>query len=193
MSTIDPAVPEQAEPVVDQEPAVFQEYGTVINLPIGLAAEHRRESVERLNQTLADLITLRDLYKKHHWQISGPDFYHLHLLLDKHAGEVSDLVDTVAERVQLLGGVSIAMGADVAEATRIERPPKGREKPAAQLSRLLDAHEVILTDARGAAEAASGYGDSGTEDLFVSEVVRQGELQVWFLAEHLVQVETDSV
>jgi starvation-inducible DNA-binding protein len=146
----------------------------------------RLEMTERLNQLLADTMTLRDLYKKAHWQVSGPTFYQLHLLFDKHYAEQSEIVDTIAERIMLLGGISVAMAADVAELTRIPRPPKGREEVPAQLSRLLDAHELVITYARELAELATKLGDSGTNDLAVSDVLRPSELQAWFLSEHLV-------
>jgi starvation-inducible DNA-binding protein len=155
-------------------------------MPLQLIEPVRLEMVERLNQLLADTITLRDLYKKSHWQVSGATFYQLHLLFDKHFGEQSELVDTIAERIQLLGGISIAMAPDVAELTRIPRPPKGREEVPVQLSRLLDAHEIIITECRELAELANKLGDAGTNDMVVSDVLRTSELQVWFLSEHLV-------
>jgi starvation-inducible DNA-binding protein len=143
---------------------------------------------EQLNQLLADTMTLRDLYKKSHWQVAGPTFYQLHLLYDKHYDEQVELVDAIAERIQLLGGVSLAMAGDVAETTQIERPPRGREEVPVQLSRLLDAHQVIIRHTRTLARRASELGDDGTNDLLVSEVLRTNELQVWFLSEHLVNV-----
>ena len=143
-------------------------------------------STKSLNAILADTITLRDLYKKHHWQISGPTFYQLHLLYDKHFDEQSSLVDEIAERIQLLGGISVAMAADVVELTGIERPPQGRETASVQVSRLIKAHERILVHARKAGHKAEEGGDCGTNDLLVSSVVRTNELQVWFLSEHLV-------
>jgi starvation-inducible DNA-binding protein len=143
---------------------------------------------EQLNQLLADTMTLRDLYKKSHWQVAGPTFYQLHLLFDKHYDEQVELVDSIAERIQLLGGVSLAMAADVAETTQIERPPRGREEVPVQLSRLLDAHQIIIGATRKLARRASALGDDGTNDLFVSEVLRRNELQMWFLSEHLVDV-----
>jgi starvation-inducible DNA-binding protein len=139
-----------------------------------------------LNQILADTMVLRDLYKKHHWQVAGHTFYQLHLLFDKHYGEQSTLVDTLAERIQSLGGISVAMAHDVAEMTRIERPPRGREEVPVQLSRLLEAHEIIIKETREAAMQVAAAGDDGTNDLLVSDVLRTHEMQVWFLAEHLV-------
>ncbi len=175
-------------PRYHQRAPEVQAFGTVANRgPLQLEEPVRLEMTERLNQLLADTITLRDLYKKSHWQVSGPTFYQLHLLYDKHYGEQNEIVDTIAERIQLLGGISIAMAADVAETTRIERPPKGREEVPVQLSRLLDAHQEIIVYCRELAERAQKLGDDGTNDLVVSDVLRANELQVWFLSEHLVE------
>src|SRR5438477_3501324 len=178
-----------AQPRLHQRAAEIQAYGTVNHLlPLELEEPVRLEMTEQLNQLLADTMTLRDLYKKSHWQVAGPTFYQLHLLFDKHYGEQVELVDSIAERIQLLGGVSISMAADVAETTQIERPPRGREEVPVQLSRLLDAHQVIIGESRKLARLASTLGDDGTNDLVVSEVLRTNELQVWFLSEHLVEV-----
>jgi starvation-inducible DNA-binding protein len=80
------------------------------------------------------------------------------------------------------------MAHDVAETTRIERPPRGREEAPVQISRLLEAHQLILEFAHQAAKRADEAGDDGTNDVLVSDVIRTNELQVWFLAEHLVDV-----
>jgi starvation-inducible DNA-binding protein len=177
-----------AQPYFHQTASEIQPYRTVSHLlPLGLEEPVRLEMTEQLNLLLADTMTLRDLYKKSHWQVAGPTFYQLHLLFDKHYDEQAELVDAIAERVQLLGGVSIAMAADVAETTRIARPPRGREEVPVQISRLLDAHQVIILAARKLARRASQIGDDGSNDFLVSEVLRTNELQVWFLSEHLVK------
>jgi starvation-inducible DNA-binding protein len=175
-----------ASPVLHQQGHETQPYGHHIRLPIALDEAVCKQSAENLNQVLADTITLRDMYKKHHWQVAGHTFYQLHLLFDKHAEEQDKLVDLVAERIQLLGGVSIAMASDVAETTLIPRPPKGREPVPVQISRLLHAHEIVLKEARTMARLAAKNEDDGTNDLLVSDVIRTNELQVWFVAEHLV-------
>ena len=182
------AILNQAKPLVNQHAHEIQPYGHLIKLPIALAENVCKESVENLNQLLADTMTLRDLYKKHHWQVAGPTFYQLHLLFDKHYGEQNELVDTIAERIQSLGGVSIAMAHDVAETTLVPRPPKGREEVPIQVSRLLHAHEIVLKEARTMARRAADSGDDGTNDLLVSDVIRTNELQVWFVAEHAVEM-----
>ena len=178
-----------AQPRLHQHAGEIQRYGTVSHqLPLELEEPVRLEMTEQLNTLLADTMTLRDLYKKSHWQVAGPTFYQLHLLYDKHYGEQSELVDAIAERIQLLGGISIAMAADVAEITQIERPPRGREEVPVQLSRLLDAHKIIIGECRTLARRASALGDDGTNDLVVSQVLRTSELEAWFLSEHLVNV-----
>ncbi|MDB5857096.1 MAG: hypothetical protein JWQ76_785 [Ramlibacter sp.] len=175
-----------AQPHFHQHAHEIQPYGTVLRYPLALGEKARVESVAVLNQVLVDTMTLRDLYKKHHWQVSGATFHQLHLLYDKHFLEQSGLVDAIAERVQMLGGVSIAMAADVAELTMIPRPPRGREQVPVQLSRLLEAHEMLLLAVRRGADKAAQLGDQGTNDLLVSQVLRTNEMQVWFLSEHLV-------
>jgi len=180
----------RARPLVGQKAPEIQPFGRIARLPNALSQTIALASVENLNQVLADTMTLRDLYKKHHWQVVGPTFYSLHLLFDKHYEEQNELVDLLAERIQSLGGVSLAMAPDVAETTLIPRPPKGREEVPVQISRLLHAHEIILKEARSMARQAAESGDEGTNDLFVSDLIRTGEKQVWFLAEHLVDAPT---
>jgi starvation-inducible DNA-binding protein len=178
-----------AQPRLHQKAREVQPYGTVTHaLPLDLEEPVRLEMTERLNLLLADTMTIRDLYKKCHWQVAGPTFYQLHLLFDKHHDEQVELVDSIAERIQLLGGVSLAMAADVAETTQIERPPRGREEVPVQISRLLDAHQIIIGQCRSLAERASKLGDDGTNDLVVSDVLRTSELQAWFLSQHLVEM-----
>ena len=179
---------ERARPLLHQKAREIQPYGKLTPMPIALDENVRAKSVENLNQLLADTMTLRDMYKKHHWQVAGHTFYQLHLLFDKHHGEQDELVDEIAERIQLLGGISLAMASDVAETTIIPRPPRGREEVPVQISRLLEAHEFILKEARAMAKQAQEDEDDGTNDLIVSDVIRTNELQAWFVAEHVVDV-----
>jgi starvation-inducible DNA-binding protein len=178
-----------AQPRIHQRAREIQVYGSVSHaLPLELEEDVRLEMTEQLNQLLADTMTLRDLYKKSHWQVAGPTFYQLHLLYDKHYEEQAEIVDTIAERIQLLGGISLAMAHDIAETTRIERPPRGREEVPVQISRLLDAHHIIIGHSRTLGKRASALGDDGTNDMVVSDVLRTNELEVWFLSEHLVEM-----
>ena len=182
------AIVARARPLARQSAHEFQAFSQTMPMPIALSQNVARKSVENLNQVLADTFTLRDLYKKHHWQVGGATFYQLHLLFDKHYEEQNDLVDAIAERIQSLGGVGLAMAPDIAETTNIPRPPKGREEVPVQISRLLHAHEIVLEEARSMARQAAKSGDGGTNDLLVSDVIRGNEKQVWFLSQHLVDV-----
>jgi starvation-inducible DNA-binding protein len=167
----------------------IQKYGEVTqDLPSHLSAKVRTDMCKQLNQLLADSIVLRDMYKKHHWQVAGPTFYQLHLLFDKHFDEQVEIVDTIAERIQLLGGVTIAMGGDVAQVTKIPAPPRGREEVPVQISRLLQGHKIIMQQCHEIADAADDAGDDGTNDMVVSDVLRANELQSWFIGNHLVEM-----
>lgn len=177
---------DSSQPVLHQHGHEIQHYGSLREFPIALKPDARSESCTLVNQILADTIILYHLYKKHHWMMRGHTFYQLHLLLDKHAGEQIELIDAMAERVQTLGGVAIADPRHVAEVTKLKRPPNGVEEVPMMLSRLLEAHELIISELREAIDKTAANQDSGTNDLLVSQVLRTNELQVWFLAEHLV-------
>ncbi|MCW2935321.1 MAG: protection protein [Actinomycetia bacterium] len=175
-----------SQPWLHQHGRQVQEFGTVRQFPIGLAEKARMYSCRQLNHVLADTQILYALYKKHHWLMRGATFYQLHLLLDKHASEQLELVDQIAERIQTLGGVAVGDPRHVAELTCLPRPPDGVEELPAMLSRLLEAHETILIHCHEDAARVMEQGDDGTNDLLVSDVIRTGEMQSWFLAEHLV-------
>jgi starvation-inducible DNA-binding protein len=175
-----------SQPLLAQHGTIIQEFGTLRLLPLALSHEARLLSCQLLNQILADTMILYSLYKKHHWQLRGPTFYQLHLLLDKHAGEQLELIDTLAERIQQLGGVAIADPRDVAEVTTIDRAPDGVEEVPAMLARLLSAHETIITAVRAAIEQTAQNSDGGSNDLLMGDILRTHERQVWGVAEHLV-------
>ena len=175
-----------SQPLLYQQGYTIQEYGTVRLLPIALSHEARLLSCQLINQILADTLILHSLYKKHHWQMRGPTFMQLHLLLDKHAEAQLELTDALAERVQMLGGVAIADPRHVAEITTIERPPNGVEEVPVMIARLLTAHETIIAELRAAIKQTAENGDDGSNDLLMGDVLRTHEQQVWFLAEHLV-------
>src|SRR5437762_7739879 len=179
-----------AEPRVHQRGREIQSYGSVTHaFHLELEEPVRLEMTTKLNQLLADSMTLRDPYKKAHWQVAGATFYQLHLLFDKHFDEQVEVVDGIAERIQLLGGLAIAMAHDVAETTQIERPPRGREEVPVVISRLLDAHQVIIRECREIADKADKLGDHGTSDMVVSDVLRINELQAWFIRDLLVETQ----
>ena len=181
---------QSTQPLLDQHGAETQRFGSLRLFPIALAYEARLESCQMLNHILADSMILYSLYKKHHWLVRGHTFFQLHLLLDKHASEQLELIDLLAERVQTLGGVAIADPRHVAEVTTVARPPDGAEEVPVMLSRLLEAHETVITKARDAINRAAVNGDAGTNDMLVSDVLRRHETQVWFVAEHLVATPT---
>jgi starvation-inducible DNA-binding protein len=176
------------EPKTDAPRIEIQRYGTLRELPLALPDKARADNCQLLNEILADTSILYALYKKHHWLVAGPTFYQLHLLFDKHAEEQLELVDLLAERVQTLGGIAVSDPRHVAEITNIERPPDGAEEVPAMISRLLDAHGTIIAEVREAIDATEKNGDWGSNDILMSDVLRRNELQVWFTAEHAVDV-----
>jgi len=181
-----------AQPNYHPKSYELQRYGMVHAVPLGMPEETLKQNVGMLNQLLADSITLYDLYKKHHWQVTGPTFYQLHLLLDKHAGEVLETVDLIAERIQTLGGVTTGMPFEVAEMTKIEHPPTGQEDVPALLARTVNAHATVITTIRAGIEQTDDNKDYATNDLLSSRILPMHELQVWFVSQHLVDTPIES-
>jgi starvation-inducible DNA-binding protein len=176
-----------AQPRFGQTGPELQRFGTLRLLPIALSSDARSESCRLLNEILADTTVLYAMYKKSHWNVAGPTFYQLHLLFDKHAEEQLELVDMLAERVQMLGGISVGDPRHAAELTSIPRPPDSAEEVPVVLSRLLDAHETIIEKVREALDKTEASKDMGTNDLLMGDVLRRHEMQVWFIAEHVVE------
>jgi starvation-inducible DNA-binding protein len=176
----------ETQPRLHQHGREVQRFDQIRTMPIGLEEEVRGEVAAMLNEVLSDTRILHDLYKKTHWLMRGETFYQLHLLMDKHAAEQEELVDSLAERVQTLGAIAVGDPRHVAELTAVPRPPDGAEEVPAMLSRLLEAHELVINGVREAAHRAQDLGDDGSNDLLVSEVLRTNELQAWFVTEHLV-------
>ena len=166
----------------------IQRFGSLRLLPIALSADARADSCRLLNEILADSMVLYAMYKKHHWLVAGPTFYQLHLLFDKHAEEQTEIIDLLAERVQSLGGIAVGDPRHAAELTTIERAPDGAEDVPAMIHRTLDAHETILEKVRDAIDKTEKNSDWGSNDILMSDVLRPNELQVWFIAEHVVDL-----
>jgi starvation-inducible DNA-binding protein len=184
-----------AQPNYHPKSYELQKYGMVHAVPLGMPEETLKQNIGMLNQLLADSITLYNLYKKHHWQVTGPTFYQLHLLLDKHAGEVLETVDLIAERIQTLGGVATGMPFEVAEMTKIEHPPTGQEDIPAMLARTVNAHATVIQTVRQGIEQTDENKDYATNDILSSDILPLHELQVWFVSQHLVNtpIESNSV
>jgi starvation-inducible DNA-binding protein len=180
------SAPKNAQPILGQRGREAQPYDTLVHYPLGISARAKVDNVTTLNELLARTMALRDMYKKSHWQVSGPTFYQLHLLFDKHYQEQVELMDLVAERIQTLGGVTIAMPRDVARVARSPRAKLGREQVPVELSRLVEAHARIISVARAIARQAAQNGDDATNNIIASNVLPVNEMQVWFLSEHLV-------
>lgn len=176
----------EGQPRLQQRSREIQSFNELRSLPLGMPEEAIGQSVTLLNQLLADSITLYQLYKKHHWQVAGPTFYELHLLLDKHAEEVEGSIDLLAERIQMLGGVAAGMPFDVVERTKIERPPLGAESIPSMLARTVNAHATVIRTVREGIELTERNKDYGTNDLLMSDILRMHEMQVWFISQHLI-------
>lgn len=150
------------------------------DLPVAI----RTEMVELLNARLADLIDLQMQSKQAHWNVKGPNFIALHELFDSVAAEVTEFVDTVAERIMALGGTADGTLASVAKRTTLKEYStaitSGREHVDALSTSLATAGKGL----RAAIETATAAGDADTADLFTG-ISRDLDKKLWFVESHL--------
>jgi starvation-inducible DNA-binding protein len=141
--------------------------------------------VDYLHQLLADTVTLRDMYAMQRRQVSDPAFHPRYLLFDRHFAGQHVLVEEISERVQTLGGITIDATHAITERTLIPRVHNGFAEASTHLSRLLQAHEIVLVVSRATAHEISQF---GTDEPTVSDVIRTNESHVWSLV-HFMALE----
>lgn len=150
---------------------------------IDLDAETREQVVRLLNQHLADTFDLYSQTKQAHWNVKGAQFFSLHELFDKLAGDLLGHVDTIAERATALGGTALGTARMAAANSRLAEYPDvvgSRESVEA----LVERYAALAASTRAAIDTADNLGDADTADLMTG-VSRDLDKSLWFLESHL--------
>ncbi|EPZ42556.1 DNA starvation/stationary phase protection protein Dps [Alicyclobacillus acidoterrestris] len=150
---------------------------------IHMSDEVRQHMVELLNRHVTDLTDLFIQTKLAHWNVRGSHFIAYHELFDELAGHLTELTDTVAERVTALGGVAGVPVQDIATQTSLPVWPLQTSQDLSVLQALAERWAVVANSAREAI-FKSAEEDPDTSDLF-TEVSRQLDKDLWFLEAHL--------
>ena len=141
-------------------------------------------SIETLQKRLADGIDLALDIKQAHWNLKGPSFIGIHLMLDGFRDEMDDYNDKVAERITQLGGTAKGTMQVVAETTQLAAYPLDTYAIADHLAALIDRYAVYANAVREDIDATDDAGDADTADL-LTEVSRGVDKQLWFLEAHV--------
>ena len=155
-------------------------YATKIDIP----ADTRSKVIALLNQQLADTFDLFSQIKQAHWNVKGMHFIALHELFDKVAENVEEHIDTLAERVTVLGGTAHGTLAAVARSTSLRPYPEDISEGLAHVDALSAALADYGAKVRAGIDAAARLGDADTADLFTG-LSRDSDKYLWFLEAHL--------
>ncbi len=144
----------------------------------------KKVSIEALNARLADGIDLALAIKQAHWNLKGPQFIGIHLMLDGFRAEISGFNDKVAERAVQLGGTALGTAQNVSDKTKLPAYPTGIYAIADHVAALIDSYAAYANAVRENIDETDEAGDADTADLF-TEVSRAVDKHLWFLEAHV--------
>ena len=140
-------------------------------------------SMEVLQARLADSIDLALITKQAHWNLKGPQFIGVHLMLDKFRTEQDEFTDMMAERITQLGGTARGTVQEVNRETSLQPYPTDIYAVADHVKALIERMTACANAVRKNIEDTDEAGDAGTADL-LTEVSRGLDKQLWFLEAH---------
>ncbi len=151
---------------------------------LGLDENARQQIVALLNKRLSDTFVLYTKTLNYHWNITGPEFIALHLLLNEQYDALAESVDEIAERVRKLGGFAFGTLDEFKQNSAIEEQPGRIPNWQEMLQCLVDDHEFVIRQLRKDAETTDELGDTFTND-FVIGLAEGHETMAWKLRAHL--------
>ena len=148
----------------------------------------KQVSISTLSDRLADGIDLMLSIKQAHWNLKGPSFIGIHLMLDNFHKDFDEYNDMVAERITQLGGTAKGTSAAVIETSKLAPYPLDIYKIADHLAALIDRYGAYANAVRKNIDDVDDAGDAGTADL-LTEISRAVDKQLWFLEAHVQEPE----
>jgi starvation-inducible DNA-binding protein len=115
---------------------------------IGITQEHLAEISQTLSHILADEFVLYTKTRNAHWNVEGPDFHSMHVFFESQYNEIAEIVDTVAERIRILGHYAPATLKQFLELTHLTEQTRDKNDSAGFIKELLNDHESIIINIR---------------------------------------------
>jgi len=149
---------------------------------IGLASDVRVPVVDMLNISLANESVLSQKTRSAHWNGSGPGFLELHIFFETQYKQLNEIVDKIAERTRMLGGIALGSFQEFLDHTQIKNQPDNIP----DVLHLLADHETIIRNLReDIRKCSEDYEDDATVDLLVG-VMSLHEKMAWMLRSYIV-------
>ncbi|MEX2121482.1 MAG: DNA starvation/stationary phase protection protein Dps [Pirellulales bacterium] len=152
-----------------------------------LSEEVRGPMIALLNQQLADTLDLYSQTKQAHWNVKGAQFFPLHELFDKLAGELDGYADMIAERATALGGLALGTVRLAAANSQLPEYELAVTESLPTVEAVAERYAALASSMRQAIKPAEKQGDAATADLF-TELSRGLDKALWFLEAHLQEV-----
>ena len=152
---------------------------------IGISDENRAAVSAQLAKLLADEFVLYTKTRNAHWNVEGPDFHSMHLFFESQYEELDEIMDSVAERMRMIGHYAPATLKSFVQLTHLGELTERSNDSLGFIRELVEDHSSIVQFIRGNINPfASDYGDAGTSD-FITGLMETHEKMVWFLRSHI--------
>ncbi len=151
---------------------------------LGLKDDVRQQVVDLLNKRLSDAFVLYTKTLNYHWNVTGPEFIQIHLLLEEQYTALAASVDEIAERVRKIGGFAYGTLDEFKQNSAIEEQPGRIPDWQEMVQCLVDDHEAVIRQLRKDADKTDEWGDTFTND-FVIGLAQEHETMAWKLRAHL--------
>ena len=141
--------------------------------------------IHGLRLLLANTFTLYLKTHKYHWNVTGQDFYALHLFFESQYQELWEAVDTIAERLRAINAYAPGSYSEFSQLTTI-KDAAAELNATSMLSDLLAGHETLIQAAEILLTDSETHNDPGTAD-FVTARIEAHQKQAWMLRSFLVK------
>lgn len=136
-------------------------------------------TVEKLNQLLADYQIHYQNLRGLHWNIKGQMFFALHEKFEAFYNESAEVVDEIAERILMLGGQPLHTFGDYLKTAKLPQVVNVSDGKTGVES-VLSSQRYFLNSFKEILEVAGENNDEGTAAM-ISEWIGQTEKQIWML------------
>lgn len=149
-------------------------------IKLGFDKEEAYEVVESLNALLANYAVLYQKIRNFHWNVTGGDFFDIHEKLEEEYTVAAEYIDSVAERIRILGFKPLSTMAAYLDKSDIEETSEDLTGDQ-MIEHIVEDYETLLSFMVDSADAAIEHGDIGTETL-MREILSRTEEKHWMFS-----------
>ena len=154
-----------------------------MELNIGIKKNSIKKITGSLKCFLADTYLLYLKTQNFHWNLVGPNFYSLHILLEKQYEDMAEAIDEVAERIRALGEFAPGTFAEFKILSQLKEEKK-HLKQKQMIEVLTFDHEKIAKTTKAVIRNSQDEYDDITADMLIKRIAFH-EKSAWMLRSSL--------